>query len=137
MSGRQWWTKRGHASYAPPVVNISITDETRAPDVRSSWLTTHNRFLEEPTKETFSRGETPFIGTVAGRSLHIADSAGRKQKAPVHATVTIMGAGSAEPSGSERKPVIGVFDSKPITIVSKPSKKRQNSRNSERESLSE
>jgi hypothetical protein len=133
MSGRTWWTKRGPTIQAAPTVNISITDETRAPDVRPNWLTTHNRLLEEPTEQSFQKGEAPFVGKACGKSLHIADSAARKAKAAVHATITIMAA-AAESSGSaERKTIVGTFDSKPITIVSKPSKKRQNSRNSERE----
>ena len=56
----------------------------------------------------------------------------RKGDAAVYATVTVMAA-AVDSSGSVKgKTVVGTFDSKPITIVSKPSKKRQNSRASQR-----
>jgi len=115
------------------VVNISITDETRAPDVRPNWHTTSNRYLEEPSEFGFPNGEAPFIGKACGKALHISDTPARKAKSSVQAMVTIMASLGESSGAAERRPVVGTFESKPITIVSKPSKKRQNTRNSERE----
>jgi hypothetical protein len=117
------------------VINISITDEARAPDLRSSWHTTSNRYLEEPIDFGFPNGEAAFIGKACGKALHISDTPARKAKASVQAMITIMSAAGELSGSTGPRPVIGTFESKPITIVSKPSKKRQNTKNSEREQV--
>lgn len=135
LHGRTWWTKKSNTSQSAPVINISITDETRAPDVRASWHTTTNRYVEEPADFGFLKGEAPFVGKACGKALHISDTPARKAKSSVQAMVTIMSAVGESSGAAERRPVLGTFESKPITIVSKPSKKRQNTRNSEREQV--
>lgn len=66
-----------------------------------------------------------FIGRAVGKQLFISDD---KQK-KVEALVKIVAQGGED----EPERVIGIFPSKPIKVISKPSKKRQSAKNMERE----
>ena len=69
---------------------------------------------------------TTYIGRCVGKQLIISDVDEKKKK--VEALVKVVGStGENEP---ER--VIAIFPSKPIKVISKPSKKRQSAKNLER-----
>lgn len=68
---------------------------------------------------------TTFIGRCVGKQLFISDVDEKKKK--VEALVKIM----APASDDEPERVIGVFPSRPIKVISKPSKKRQSAKNLE------
>lgn len=69
---------------------------------------------------------TTFIGRAVGKQLFISEVDEKKKKveALVHVTAP------AVDDGPER--VIGIFKSRPIKVISKPSKKRQSAKNLER-----
>lgn len=129
LVGRGWWTKTGEGLYSPPQINISMTNENPAPNSYARWTTTFNRETADQNERVFAHGESPFLGKVTGKSLHISDGAEKKAKASVQAHVTIMAANPGSESGYS---AVGVFESKPINIVSKPSKKRVNVKSSDR-----
>ncbi len=69
---------------------------------------------------------TTYIGRCVGKQLFISDVDEKKKK--VEALVKIM----APASDDEPERVIGTFPSRPIKVISKPSKKRQSAKNLER-----
>ena len=71
---------------------------------------------------------TTYIGRCVGKQLFISDVDEKKKK--VEALVKIM----APSSEDEPERVIGTFPSRPIKVISKPSKKRQSAKNLERTS---
>lgn len=125
----------------PPTFNLSITDELEVADAVPRWTTNLGRDFEESNDRCFRTREEPFIGKANGKNLHISDKEDKAKGSRVVKTlVTIRDPISAEAmmahrAGAMENPtanVLGVFESKEIKIISKPSKKRNNSRMSER-----
>ncbi|KZO98837.1 beta-trefoil [Calocera viscosa TUFC12733] len=106
----------GAAGWAAPKVNILMsTQDTEVdvpPDNAIEWSL--------PSGQTFQldnppgTGAGPFFGRFMGKALYISDVDEKKKK--VEAIVKVYEAGSDK--------LIGNFSSKPIRVISKPSKKR-------------
>jgi recombining binding protein suppressor of hairless len=128
MVGNSWWSeshRAGDDKLRPPRVVISISGETAPPEAAIDWNTANGKpfnLNEPPTSTTY-------LGRCVGKQLYISDVDEKRKK--VEALVKVMAPASDD--GVDR--VIGVFPSRPIKVISKPSKKRQSAKNLERESI--
>jgi hypothetical protein len=128
MIGNSWWSdsvRNGEdPKLAPPRCVISISGEPAPQEAAIEWTSASGK--------TFDVGDPPtgttFLGRCVGKQLFISDVDEKKKK--VEALVKIM----APVSDEEPERIIGTFPSKPIKVISKPSKKRQSAKNLERKS---
>lgn len=141
--GSSWWTHLP-TSYTSPAQRKSSFDGNQAlqlfpPEVRVQM--THDNVLNEPSLEwtTFNGNNVDRVATaddfaVAGRAvgkqLYIPDTSkdesGKKEeiKSQVEAVVSLISPGL----GAEEDRTIANFTSKPIKVISKPSKKAQSNK---------
>jgi recombining binding protein (suppressor of hairless) len=128
MIGNSWWSdviRHGEEpKLCPPKVVISISGEPTAQDGTVDWTSSSGKSFDvsEPPLGT------TYIGRCVGKQLFISDVDEKKKK--VEALVKIIAAAS----DTEPERVIGTFPSRPIKVISKPSKKRQSAKNLERKS---
>ncbi|KAI0310360.1 hypothetical protein OF83DRAFT_1166655 [Amylostereum chailletii] len=125
MIGNSWWSdvvRRGEEPrLSPPRVVVSISGEPAPQEGTVEWCAAAGK----PFDATDPPTGTTYIGRCVGKQLFISDVDEKKKK--VEALVKIVApAGDDEP---ER--VIGTFPSRPIKVISKPSKKRQSAKNLE------
>ncbi len=136
LIGRPWWLSDATGKAAmPPVINIAISQEQVVQDVKAIWTTTLGRHIEDAMDVPFMPGEEPFVGRVAGRTLHISEQPDKKRivNAQVKVSMPPSRMSGLYNNMAPSNHVVGVFESKEIKIISKPSKKRQSSKSSERE----
>ncbi|KAM6502047.1 jkappa-recombination signal binding protein [Amanita muscaria] len=125
LIGNSWWTdavRRGEDPKAcPPRVVISIAGEPVPQEGTIEWTSA--------TGKSFDVGDPPtgttYIGRCVGKQLYISDVDEKKKKVEALVKVT------APASDDEPERVIGLFPSRPIKVISKPSKKRQSAKNLE------
>jgi recombining binding protein (suppressor of hairless) len=126
MIGNSWWTdvvRRGEdPKLCPPRVVISISGEPAPQEGSIEWTGSSGKSFDVSDPPT----GTTYIGRCVGKQLFISDVDEKKKK--VEALVKI----TAPASDDEPERVIGVFPSRPIKVISKPSKKRQSAKNLER-----
>ncbi|CCA69689.1 hypothetical protein PIIN_03628 [Serendipita indica DSM 11827] len=140
MIGNSWWseTALGRNDRRAPRVTISISGESVPPESGVEWTSTTGKVVEqgeappEPSQfgpddisafQTGAKATQTYIGRAVGKQLFISDERQKK----VEALVKIVAPGTEE----EPERVIGIFPSKPIKVISKPSKKRQSAKNME------
>ncbi|KAF9010542.1 hypothetical protein BDQ17DRAFT_1387775 [Cyathus striatus] len=125
MIGNSWWTdvvRRGEdPKLCPPRVVISISGEPAPQEGSIEWTGSSGKSFDVSDPPT----GTTYIGRCVGKQLFISDVDEKKKK--VEALVKI----TAPASDDEPERVIGVFPSRPIKVISKPSKKRQSAKNLE------
>lgn len=108
---------------APPRAVISISGEPSPQEGTVEWSGTSGKTFDAADPPT----GTTYIGRCVGKQLFISDVDEKRKK--VEALVKIM----APAFDDEPERVIGTFSSRPIKVISKPSKKRQSAKNLERE----
>ena len=127
MIGNSWWSdtaRRGEeAKLAPPRAVISISGEPSPQEGTVEWTGTSGKTFDVADPPS----GTTYIGRCVGKQLFISDVDEKRKK--VEALVKIM----APASDEDPERVIGTFSSRPIKVISKPSKKRQSAKNLERE----
>ncbi|KAH9931053.1 uncharacterized protein BXZ73DRAFT_90143 [Epithele typhae] len=125
MIGNSWWsdvTRRGdEPKLCPPRVVVSISGEPAPQEGSIEWTTATGKAFDVSDPPT----GTTFIGRCVGKQLYISDVDEKKKK--VEALVKIM----APTSDDEPERIVGTFPSRPIKVISKPSKKRQSAKNLE------
>lgn len=128
LIGNEWWSEialpgNDHGKILPPRVIVSISGEPTPPECSVDWISGSGKSFD-PTDPP-PRDQTTFIGRAVGKQLFISEVDEKKKKveALVHVTAP------AVDDGPER--VIGIFKSRPIKVISKPSKKRQSAKNLE------
>ncbi|KAF8894023.1 hypothetical protein BD779DRAFT_1435397 [Infundibulicybe gibba] len=125
MIGNSWWTdivRRGEdPKLCPPRVVISISGEPVPQEGSIEWTGSSGKAFDVSDPPT----GTTYIGRCVGKQLFISDVDEKKKK--VEALVKI----TAPASEDEPERVIGTFPSRPIKVISKPSKKRQSAKNLE------
>jgi hypothetical protein len=107
----------------PPRLSISMSGEGAAPPQEGvlEWATSNGKLIDTDNPSS----EFAISGRSIGRQLFINDSDEKRRHCEAHVHLTVPAA-----VASDRRP-LGVFASKPIKVISKPSKKRQSTRNSE------
>lgn len=141
MIGNSWWTESaiGRDDRRPPRVTISISGESIPPESVVEWTSTSGKpvvlgeappepspFAQDDISAFAQPGSTTaqtYIGRAVGKQLFISDERQKK----VEALVKIVAPGPED----EPERVIGTFPSRPIKVISKPSKKRQSAKNME------
>ncbi|ETW80903.1 hypothetical protein HETIRDRAFT_385547 [Heterobasidion irregulare TC 32-1] len=125
MIGNSWWSdvvRRGEEpKLSPPRVVVSISGEPAPQEGSVEW----SAALGKPFDPSDPPTGTTYIGRCVGKQLFISDVDEKKKK--VEALVKIM----APAADDEPERVIGTFPSRPIKVISKPSKKRQSAKNLE------
>lgn len=126
MVGNSWWSevrRNGEEpTLAAPRVVVSISGEPTPPESSIEWAGASGK----PFDATDPPNGTTFVGRCVGKQLFISEADEKRKK--VEALVKVM----APSVGDEEGKVIGLFPSKPIKVISKPSKKRQSAKNLER-----
>ena len=125
MIGNSWWSdvhRRGEEpKLCPPRVVVSISGEPAPQEGSIEWTGATGKAFDVSDPPT----GTTYIGRCVGKQLFISDVDEKKKK--VEALVKIM----APSADDEPERVIGTFPSRPIKVISKPSKKRQSAKNLE------
>ncbi|KAG6370654.1 LAG1-DNAbind-domain-containing protein [Boletus reticuloceps] len=125
MIGNSWWTdvvRRGEEpKLCPPRVTVCISGEPVPQEGTIEWTSASGKIFDVNDAPT----GTTYIGRCVGKQLFISDVDEKKKK--VEALVKI----TAPSSDDEPERVIGTFPSRPIKVISKPSKKRQSAKNLE------
>lgn len=126
MVGNSWWSevrRNGEEpTLAPPRVVVSISGEPTPPESSIEWAGASGK----PFDATDPPNGTTFVGRCVGKQLFISEADEKRKKVEALVKVT------APSVGDEEGKVIGLFPSKPIKVISKPSKKRQSAKNLER-----
>ncbi|KAF7315484.1 J-kappa-recombination signal binding protein [Mycena indigotica] len=125
MIGNSWWNeviRRGdEPKLCPPRVLISISGEPAPQEGSIEWTSASGKSFDISDPPT----GTTYTGRCVGKQLFISDVDEKKKK--VEALVRI----TAPATDEEPERVIGTFPSRPIKVISKPSKKRQSAKNLE------
>jgi len=126
LIGNSWWSdvpRRGdEPKLSPPRVIVSISGEAAGQEGNIEWSAAAGKLFDVSDPPT----GTTYIGRCVGKQLFISDVDEKKKK--VEALVKVIGSTGED----EAERVIGVFPSRPIKVISKPSKKRQSAKNLER-----
>jgi len=124
MIGNSWWTdvvRRGEdPKLCPPRVIVSISGESVPQEGSIEWISSSGKTFDVSDPPT----GTTYIGRCVGKQLFISDVDDKKKKVEALVKVTAP--------DDESEHVLGVFPSRPIKVISKPSKKRQSAKNLER-----
>ncbi|KAJ7496089.1 jkappa-recombination signal binding protein [Mycena galericulata] len=125
MIGNSWWSevvRRGDdPKLCPPRVVISISGEPTPQEGSIEWTGSSGKSFDVSDPPT----GTTYTGRCVGKQLFISDVDEKKKK--VEALVKI----TAPATDDEPERIIGTFPSRPIKVISKPSKKRQSAKNLE------
>lgn len=105
----------------PPRVNIAMSGETNNHDGVLEWATSSGRLIDVGNPSS----EMAVSGRCIGKQLYITDVDEKRRSCKTLVSVSVPGM-----SANDAR-LLGTFASKPIKIISKPSKKRQTNRNAE------
>ena len=134
--GKSWWTSSSGpcpaAHIAPPMVNIALLGEEATKDVQPSWTAASGEDLTDRiNNDPIRDSDNPLLGKAAGKNLHISNQDGKRRKVHANVTVKIPPLPTSAPDRTGKATMssvstMGVFESKEIKVISKPSKKRSN-----------
>lgn len=129
LIGNRWWSESAGVDgvkMVAPHVTVSISGEPTPSDGVIEWATPSGSPVDPADALS---DDTTHIGRCVGKQLFISESDVEGRKKRVEALVKI----TAQHGDRQREHVIGTFPSRPIKVISKPSKKRQSAKNLERE----
>ncbi|KIO25904.1 hypothetical protein M407DRAFT_243913 [Tulasnella calospora MUT 4182] len=125
MIGNHWWHETRRGDLIPPKSVISISGEPSPLESLTEWSTPLGKNFD--VSDPPAPSTTTYMGRCIGKQLFITDYDDRKKK--VEALVRVVQPADEQEGEPER--LLGVFPSKPIKVISKPSKKRQSAKNLE------
>lgn len=141
LVGKAWFTPSKNGCPVSPLmaprVNISLEGETTAKDGHVAWITMDNKPLDDKIHtQMITSEDRPFLGNVPGKNLHISDLDSKRRE--VKALVTVKPPLNANQHNwasrtADNDVPLFVFRSKEIKVISKPSKKKSNSKSADRE----
>ncbi|CAO1632724.1 unnamed protein product [Sympodiomycopsis kandeliae] len=105
----------------PPRVNIGMSGETNNQDGALEWATSSGRLIDVGNPSL----EMAVSGRCIGKQLYISDLDEKRRTCEMLVSLSVPGLSATDAR------LLGTFASKPIKIISKPSKKRQSNRNTE------
>lgn len=105
----------------PPRVNIGMSGEAATQDGALEWATSSGRLIDVGNPSS----EMAVSGRCIGKNLYITDVDEKRRSCETLVTVSVPGMSANSPV------LLGTFASKPVKIISKPSKKRQSNRNTD------
>ena len=117
---------------SPPRVVVSISGEAPPPENSVDWSGSAGKPFDVNDPPT----GTTYIGRCVGKQLYISDVDDKRlddKRKKVEAHVKVFAPSSSD---NDEERVIGTFVSRPIKVISKPSKKRQSAKNLECEHYS-
>jgi hypothetical protein len=141
LVGKTWFTPTKSDNNCPvsplmaPRVNISLEGEAPAKDGHVAWITMDNKPLDDKIHtQMITSEDRPFLGNVPGKNLHISDADSKRRE--VKALVTVKAPLNASQHnwngrGLDNDVPLYVFSSKEIKVISKPSKKKSNSKSAD------
>uniref|UniRef100_V5EX98 Recombination signal binding protein-J kappa n=2 Tax=Kalmanozyma brasiliensis (strain GHG001) TaxID=1365824 RepID=V5EX98_KALBG len=106
---------------SPPRVTINISGEPGIQDGALEWASSSGRLIDVGNPSS----EMAISGRCIGKQLYISDVDEKRRHVEALVAISVPG-----PSPMDRR-LLGTFPSRPIKVISKPSKKRQSSRNTE------
>jgi len=131
LLGCSWWAAAdadprrpmptpGRLALHPPTTIISMSGEHSIPtEAYSEWMSMSGHVVGDQA----SLDDVVIAGRCVGKQLHISEVDEKTKK--VEALVRVIAPGFGPPEARH----IGTFPSKPIKVISKPSKKRQSIKN--------
>ncbi|KAG9018854.1 hypothetical protein FRB90_008967 [Tulasnella sp. 427] len=125
LLGNHWWHETRRGDVIPPKAVISISGEPSPLESLTEWSTPLGKNFD--VSDPPAPSTTTYMGRCIGKQLFITDYDDRKKK--VEALVRVVQPADEQEAEPER--LLGVFPSKPIKVISKPSKKRQSAKNLE------
>ncbi|KAF9518627.1 hypothetical protein BS47DRAFT_1388799 [Hydnum rufescens UP504] len=128
LLGHSWWSdSRGSDGGRPSStqVTISISGEAGASDGTLEWSTPAGKPIDH--SEDYADESAARIGRCVGKQLFISDVDERKKRVEALVKINI----AAQHGDRLEEHVVGTFSSRPIKVISKPSKKRQSAKNLE------
>lgn len=144
MIGNSWWSEAGNSGSSgssprrgggngdeskvlPPRVVIAISGEPVPQEGAVEWTSTSGKAFDanDPPQGT------TYIGRCVGKQLFISDVDEKKKKVEALVRIVAPASGEDDGMGGGGERVIGTFPSRPIKVISKPSKKRQSAKNLE------
>lgn len=106
----------------PPRLQISMSGETINQEGSLEWATSSGRLIDVGNPSS----EMAVSGRCIGKQLYITDFDEKRRSCEALVSVSVPGRTALD------NVQLGTFASKPVKIISKPSKKRQSNRNTER-----
>ena len=106
---------------SPPRLTINISGEPGVQDGALEWASSSGKLIDVGNPSV----EMAISGRCIGKQLYISDVDEKRRHVEALVSITVPGT-----SPIDRR-LLGTFASKPIKVISKPSKKRQSSRNTE------
>ncbi|KAG1311252.1 hypothetical protein G6F64_003946 [Rhizopus arrhizus] len=116
LSGsNNWWSTQNN----PPNVNIQLSGDQPRPYCHIDWYK-EGILINQHLAATYASQGDILVGNCLSKQLHISDTDEKRKSVQAHVSIQL-----------DQSRSLGTFDSKPIKVIRKPSKKRQSAKDME------